>query len=330
MAAAAEGRRARFDREGYLLIKGFASKEECAGLQGRMKELVGAWDPSATLSPVFETSQERQLHAQGSSSYFLNSADRIHFFLEREAAAEGGGLKPGLEKLRSLNKVGHALHEVDDVFREYSQSDKVIDLVEELGWVDPVLPQSMYIFKQPSIGGEVTAHQDSSFLHTTPRLSCLGLWLALDPATLENGCLWARPGSHLEPLRRVFVRNPAHFGGDASAPQMIFEEVHNEGKASEWEGKMPEGWEAPSAGLKEIGFAPLECEVGDLVVIHGQIDHMSLPNNSDKPRATFQLHLVEGPGVGVTWSSRNWLQYPLGKPFPSLKRTGEKRKADAL
>ncbi len=58
----------------------------------------------------------------------------------------------------------------------------------------PLAPlQSMYIFKQPSIGGVVVPHQDSTFIHTTP-LSCVGLWWALEDATRDNGCLWAMPG----------------------------------------------------------------------------------------------------------------------------------------
>merc|ERR1712048_1558530 len=227
------------------------------------------------------------------------------------------------------NKVGHGLHVADDVFRSYSSSTKVGDLVEELGWVDPVLPQSMYIFKQPSIGGEVTSHQDSTFLHTTPQLSCLGLWLALDAATLENGCLWARPGSHKEPVRRLFIRNPAHFeDGDKAAPQMIF--LDNEDKTSppwRWEGNMPEGSEPPSQGLHDIGFKPIICKAGDLVVIHGSVDHLSLANTSEKERHTYQLHLIEGPSQGITWSPANWLQYPSGKSFPALSQGRRKRKA---
>mmetsp|Transcript_59215 Transcript_59215/g.105216 ORF Transcript_59215/g.105216 Transcript_59215/m.105216 type:complete len:338 (+) Transcript_59215:51-1064(+) len=322
-----------FERDGFLHIKGFASKEECARLKNRMKELIDAWDPSAEQPTVFVTDTKQQLKHQGSSDYFLDSADRIHFFFEKGATNEDGSLKKDVAKHRALNKVGHGLHVADDAFKEYSHCKKVTELVKDLGWTDPVLPQSMYIFKQPSIGGEVTSHQDSSFLHTTPKPTCLGLWLALDAATLENGCLWARPGSHKEPVRRVFVRNPDRFEkGDAKAPQMIFENLNSDCKAWDWEGKMPSGWTPPSMGLKEKGFQHVECEVGDLVVIHGQVDHMSLPNKSDKPRETFQLHLIEGPGEGITWSPRNWLQYPEGKSFPSLLAESErkKRKADQL
>ena len=64
-----------------------------------------------------------------------------------------------------------------------------------IGFAEPLLLQSMYIFKQPRIGGEVSCHQDSTFLHTEP-LSCVGFWLALEDATEKNGCMWAEPGGH--------------------------------------------------------------------------------------------------------------------------------------
>lgn len=324
-------RRAAFERDGFLLLRGFASREECADMKQRMQDLIAQWDPQKTLAPVFATDEKEQLKHQASSDYFLDSADRIHFFLEAGATGEDGKLKKDLPKASALNKVGHGLHVVDETFKAYSHSDKVTSLVADLGWRDPVLPQSMYIFKQPKIGGEVTSHQDSCFLHTTPRPTCLGLWLSLDHATLENGCLWARPGSHLEPIRRLFVRNPEHFEKrDEKSPKMVFEGCGTDVKANEWEGKMPIGWEPPtSEGLYERGFKPVECEPGDLVVIHGQVDHLSLPNTSPKHRETYQLHLIEGPGEGVTWSPRNWLQYPDKKEFPSLRNGLEERKRKA-
>ena len=60
----------------------------------------------------------------------------------------------------------------------------------------------------------VTPHQDSSFLHTVP-LNIMGLWIALEDVTLENGCLWFIPGSHREGITRRFVRNP-----DPSSPTL--------------------------------------------------------------------------------------------------------------
>ena len=39
-------------------------------------------------------------------------------------------------------------------------------------------------------------HTDNTYLITEPRLSTRAIWLALDNATLDNGCLWGVPGSH--------------------------------------------------------------------------------------------------------------------------------------
>lgn len=65
----------------------------------------------------------------------------------------------------------------------------------------------MYIFKNPHIGGDVQCHQDATFLHTDP-VSVVGLWFALEDATIENGCMWALPGGHRGPLRKRFARRP--------------------------------------------------------------------------------------------------------------------------
>ena len=78
---------------------------------------------------------------------------------------------------------------------------------------------------------------------------------------------------------------------------------------------MPEG-QTPES----LGFVALPVRAGDLVLIHGQVDHLSLPNTSGKSRHTFQLHLVEGEAEGVRWSKSNWLQYPEGRAFHSLPK----------
>uniref|UniRef100_A0A0D3L1A7 Phytanoyl-CoA dioxygenase n=1 Tax=Emiliania huxleyi (strain CCMP1516) TaxID=280463 RepID=A0A0D3L1A7_EMIH1 len=257
---------------------------------------------------VFRT-DAKQEKAQGSSDYFLDSADRIHFFTEvGAAAADGVGLRPSYRsrKAEALNKVGHALHLRDAVFRGYSNSAKLRELVGALGWVSPVVPQSMYIFKQAGIGGEVTSHQDSTFLFTTPRQTCLGLWLALEDATLTNGCLWVRPGSHHEPVRRAFVRQPQPpaAGGAAGGGLLggLLAALRRLALGSRFD------------DLFAAGFVPVECRAGDLVCFPGTLDHLSLANSTGKSRHTFQLHLVEGPAAGVEWSPRNWLQYPTGGP----------------
>lgn len=53
----------------------------------------------------------------------------------------------------------------------------------------------MIIFKNPKIGGEVPKHTDHTYIMSSPS-SCIGIWVALEDATKENGCMWGYPGSH--------------------------------------------------------------------------------------------------------------------------------------
>ena len=172
------------------IVKKFASASECDEMRNEMSKLIDEWDPKSVTT--FRTDEKQEL-AQGSSDYFLDSANRIHFFCEPGVVdEETGDMKPGVSKCEVLNKVGHGLHVANPVFMKYAKSQKVAALARVLGWQSPVLPQSMYIFKQPKIGGEVTSHQDSTFLFTEPRQTCLGLWLALEDATEEK---WLCMGS---------------------------------------------------------------------------------------------------------------------------------------
>lgn len=44
-------------------------------------------------------------------------------------------------------------------------------------------------------------HQDSTFLYTTPDTT-IGVWIALEDSTVDNGCLWTLPGEHAKGVRR--------------------------------------------------------------------------------------------------------------------------------
>ncbi|MPC12078.1 Phytanoyl-CoA dioxygenase 2 [Portunus trituberculatus] len=122
-----------------------------------------------------------------------------------------------VDKHVSLNKVGHALHWLVPEFRSVSFSEKVKTTARRLGFVSPAVVQSMYIFKQPGIGGEVTPHKDCTFLSTEPQ-SCTGFWFALEDVTLENGCLWYVPGSQHRPTSRRWSRWTSRWGVDCCLP----------------------------------------------------------------------------------------------------------------
>jgi len=261
---------ARYEKEGYLVLERFADERECDRLRARAEELVREFDPSEVVS-IFSTHEQSRL----TDDYFLTSGDKIRFFFEENAFNANGTLKYPKEK--SINKIGHALHDLDPLFARFSRSDKVKEVATAVGLEDSLLIQSMYIFKQPNIGGEVTCHQDSTFLYTNP-IDIVGLWFALEDATMENGCLWAIPGGHQRGLKSRWVRAPEG--------QMKFE-IYD---AEPW---------------PEDQLVPLEVPKGSLILLHGLLPHRSFENRSPRSRHAFTLHLIS---ANAEYPADNWLQ----------------------
>ena len=243
--------------------------------------MVSAFDPGE-LKSIFSTHEQ----SRTTDDYFLESGDNIRFFFEEHAFNSDGTLKQSKEQ--SINKIGHALHDLDRAFDKFSRSPKLRDLVSDLAIEDPLLLQSMYIFKQPNIGGEVTCHQDSTFLFTEP-INIVGLWFALEDATLENGCLWAIPGGHRRGLKSRWVRSSN--GG------MQFE-VYDQ---TPW---------------PEEELVPLEVKKGTLIVLDGLLPHRSLENKSEKSRHAYTLHVISGKSV---YPKNNWLQRSGDMPLKGFE-----------
>ncbi|KAG2494945.1 hypothetical protein HYH03_006880 [Edaphochlamys debaryana] len=242
-----------------------------------MDALLADFDPR-TIS-IFTTKNQ----VEKTDNYFLRSASDIGFFFEEKAFDEQGQLRQPKEL--SINKVGHALHDLDPVFRQFSRSPAVEGVLRSLGYKRPLPVQSMYIFKQPSIGGEVVPHQDSTFIHTTP-LSCVGLWWALEDASRDNGCLWGMKGVHKEGLKRRFKKAEDGFVS----------------------------YDLPDTAWDMTRFEPLECEAGTLVLLHGENVHYSAENTSPVSRHSYSMHVVES-APGTTWSPDNWAQRAPENPW---------------
>ena len=104
-----------YTEAGVLILHGFATQDACAALRRRALALVDAFDPS-TVRSVFSTkSDEHQ-----ADDYFIESGDKIRFFLEDGAFNEAGELRQA--KADSLNKMGHAMHDLDPVFDAFSRT----------------------------------------------------------------------------------------------------------------------------------------------------------------------------------------------------------------
>ena len=143
-----------------------------------------SWWRASTPGLPARSSRRDQGHAR--DRYFRESGGAIRFFFEEDATDQPVAL--------ALNKIGHALHDLDPVFDRVSRQPRMAALARALGLAAPLLLQSMYLFKQPLVGGEVGWHQDATYLRTQPS-TVVGLWIALDDADRDNGCLMALPGA---------------------------------------------------------------------------------------------------------------------------------------
>ena len=261
-----------FDEHGFLVLEDFVTAAACNRLRARAAELVDDFDPDSVRS-IFSTTEQTQLD----DDYFLGSGDKIRFFLEKDAFDENGTLAG--QKIDCLNKMGHALHDLDPVFDDFSRTPELAEAARRLGFDEPGVIQSMYIFKPPRIGGEVTCHQDSTFIYTEPD-SCIGFWFALEDATLDNGCMQFIPGQHKAPLKARNYRTES--GGS------VIETLD-------------------PTPFPEHLRVPVPARKGSLVIFTGRTPHLSGPNLSPRSRHAYTLHVID---QACHYPRDNWLQRP--------------------
>ena len=288
-----------FESIGFVCIENWLSKNEQLELVMAISELVERFDASQSgPKAVFKAGLEATNGGlSANQEYFLRSAGNVSYFYEARAIDEEGNALCAKE--RALNKIGHALHDIDERFVKFSRSAKMKESLMKLGHRKPTPVQSMVIFKHPKIGGEVVAHQDDTFIRTGPKKSTIGVWVALEDCTIENGCLRALAGSH--------------FNGTA---KRMYVDHENEDDEKRREIKFRDEKAGEEEVLYDIDdFVPLEVAAGTLVFLHGENVHWSLPNESEKSRLAFSVHYVEGE---YEWLKDNWLQRPESFPFSSL------------
>lgn len=264
---------ASWERDGFVALPNFVDTVLLTKLRKRIDEIVDGYVERGLpdgASAVFSTTE--QTHAQ--DDWFLSSADVIRPFFEMGAFDDNGQLAVPMD--RALNKLGHAMHDLDPIFDQFSRTTVLAGLAADLGFTNPLLIQSMVIFKPPRIGGEVVCHCDHTFLWTEPQ-TVVGFWFALEDATIDNGCMWTIPGEHRNGARTRFRRDGA-------------------GTTTDVLDSTPYDLEA---------LVPVEAEAGTCIAFHGCLPHWSAPNTSQKSRLAYTLHIIDG---NANYLEDNWLQ----------------------
>ncbi|KAF5939225.1 hypothetical protein HYC85_023484 [Camellia sinensis] len=140
--------RASLTQDTYISKKSFCSSIENLYLGFNILSLQSSWfylDKNHCLWKTFRYGVDMTFLVVALVECWLHGHVDIWYCWTEKAFDDDGNLKQ--PKQLSINKVGHALHEIDPVFKKFSCSEKLSSLLLSLDYKRPVIIQSMYIFK---------------------------------------------------------------------------------------------------------------------------------------------------------------------------------------
>ncbi|HEV7298390.1 MAG TPA: phytanoyl-CoA dioxygenase family protein [Tepidisphaeraceae bacterium] len=118
------------------------------------------------------------------------SLDVVHY----EPGVDGSKLSPA-ERVLAVRKLFKFVDKVPGLARAAAHP-VLMGIGQRLMEAELILLQDMALLKPPGGGAEKPWHQDTAYFRIKPLDSVLGTWIALDAATLDNGCMHAIPGTH--------------------------------------------------------------------------------------------------------------------------------------
>ena len=173
-----EAQRQQAEQDGYFLVEGLLSPDECA----------------RSLQRLDDYGHQRRPLAPGLS-------------LQREPRVSRGEVQatPG-DDIRKISGVaGSGIAAGDDLFRALVLRPEIVGRMQALMSPNLKLFRADVLMKPAGVGSAKGMHQDSPYWPIEP-MALWSCWLPFDPATLENGCMTAIPGSHTRgPLPHVHV-----------------------------------------------------------------------------------------------------------------------------
>jgi ectoine hydroxylase-related dioxygenase (phytanoyl-CoA dioxygenase family) len=168
--------------------------------------------------------------------------------------------EPDEAVLRRYNAI-HFPHKLSPALGAVMTLPGVVEVLTGLIGPNVKCLQSMLFVKGPGKPGQ-SWHQDEYYIPTRDR-SLTGVWIALEDAVVENGCLWVIPGSH----REGYIRRRGKYSGDEYADVDVCE----------------------LAPFTERDGVPVEVPAGSVVFFNGYLLHSS---NRNRTAGSFRLALV--------------------------------------
>ncbi len=250
--------RSTFETQGYVAIPDLLSATELANARAAISDLIE--------ETAFSERSELRGYAGKSLSFCSLDSD---FFVQFEPGYEPSEdrkeeLELHVRKLMNYDREHPALECI-----AYGHS-RLQPILEELIGPAPEMFQSMALIKPPFIGSEKPWHQDNAYFNVTPLDAVVGVWIALDDATVENGCMHVIPGGHrLGALKH-------HHDKDCEILQ---------------------------DRLDPADAIPVELPAGGALLFYGMLPHQTPPNRSPDRRRALQYHYHAASAVRIPTES---------------------------
>lgn len=150
--------------------------------------------------------------------------------------------------------------EYNEVTKHLMYEPRMMQIVEKLLGGEATMFQDMALLKPPGIGREKPWHQDHAYFNLPEGTPVVGVWIALDDTTPDNGCMHFIPGSH------------------------------KEGPIPHWNRR---DWQiCDSEILSRKGQVAAPLKAGGLVIFDGLILHGTPNNTTNTRRRAIQWHYV--------------------------------------
>ncbi|MCA1595842.1 MAG: phytanoyl-CoA dioxygenase family protein [Chloroflexi bacterium] len=202
--------------------------------------------------------------------------DRILGATEKPASYRNIGAKEGEEVSEGAVLQIIDMHTLDEAFRDILYKPEILDLAEGvLGTPNIQLYHDQALYKPALHGDEVPWHQDNGYWKLEPA-GAVSLWIALDDADEENGCMRVVPGSHL-----------AGLAGHQRAGQYIAQ---------------------LKADADESLAVPVPLPAGSGMFHHCLTLHSTKPNRTPRQRRAWVMHYIP---AGTTQHGASLAERPL-------------------
>eukprot|EP00117_Sycon_ciliatum_P003150 scpid79806/ scgid8065/ Phytanoyl-CoA dioxygenase domain-containing protein 1 len=235
---------AHYQRYGFVVLRQLIGGDEADEVREEMHRIINEW---------YDRFEETGVEQEDWKS-----------MVNREDRARNGELKINSKADRYLSVrrlFRMAVH--DTYFHDIAcQRQRMQSISSQLLGEDVKLLQSMALLKPPG-AAEKRWHQDNGYFRLTPN-HVMAMWIAIDEATVENGCMHVVPATHTHGVDEHKSLNGNH--------------------------KLYSLTKTPD----EKTVVPMPLKPGDALVFHGELHHFTPPNKSSSPRYALQLHYASG------------------------------------